>query len=367
LSEYATKEGMTRNVSRMGNLIDGLMVKYPSFAEMIYGLKVEDKQSVNMFLTSFLGGELVANSRFLALSNPQYRVFDHLRSFDRSAPVGMLGQGGFRAMSFHYDLWFEGNFRSDQVKEDDDSWGYDVERGGIFVGMDAKFGDRIISGLVFNYGNPHISNRIGKITADDIAFGIYSRFKVFWECSINVFLGYGVQNYKYNNGGNNTDYSGDALYASMEITRTLPMYAYGLLIPVFAIDFQKSWTDAFAEATLNDFALNVGKGDIDQAMLRFGVNAKMMPTRQFHLRTKLQYSLQVAGDLYATAPTSFIINPTITQNLQSVKRGRNNLNIGIGTDIYTIDELTKFFIDYDYTYNKQVNSHALQIGVITTR
>ncbi|MDR0392303.1 MAG: autotransporter domain-containing protein, partial [Planctomycetaceae bacterium] len=364
LSDYAIKEGMTRNIGRVGSLIDDLMAKSPDFAKIIYDF---DRDDVNILLTEFLGAELAANARFLAFHNPQYRVFDHLRSLDRSTPSGILGQSGFRILSLDYDLWFEGNFRSEQVKGDGDSWGYDVDRGGIFVGLDAKFGDRITSGLMFSYGNPHISNRIGKITADDISFGIYSRFKVFWECSINVFLGYGVQNYKYNNAGNTTDYNGDSLYASMEISRPLPFYAYGQLIPIFAIDFQKAWSDAFAEGNPNNFGLTIGKSDIDQAILRFGLNSKITPTRRFHLRTKLQYGLQVAGDLYASAPTSFTMNPTITQNFRSVKRGRNNLNIGIGTDIYTIDEQTKFFIDYDYIYNKKSDTHALQLGIITTR
>ncbi|MDR1484934.1 MAG: autotransporter domain-containing protein [Planctomycetaceae bacterium] len=364
LSDYAHNKGMTRNIGRMGSLVDGLMVKYPDFAATIYSL---DQEDVDGILTSLLGSELAANAQFLAFSNPQYRVFNHLRSLDRSTPSGILGQTGFRILTFNYDLWFEGNFRSEQVKRDSDSWGYDIDRGGMFVGLDAKFGDRIISGLVFSYGNPHISNRVGKITADDISFGIYSRFRLFWECSVNVFLGYGVQNYKYNHAGYTTDYKGDSLYASFEVVRPVPFYLYGQLIPIFAIDFQKAWSDAFVEGDPNNFGLHIGKSDIDQAILRFGLNSKIMPTRQFQLRTRLQYGLQVAGDLYAAANTSFVVNPTITQTLKSVKRGRNNINVGIGTDVYTIDELTKFFVDYDYIYNKKSNSHSFQIGITTTR
>jgi hypothetical protein len=182
-----------------------------------------------------------------------------------------------------------------------------------------------------------------------------------------VFLGYGVQNYKYNHAGYATDYKGDSLYASMELARPLPLYAYGQLIPLFAIDFQKAWADAFIEGDPNNLGLNIGKGDIDQLILRFGLNSKIMPTRQFQLRTRLQYGLQVAGDLYAAAQSSFIVNPTITQTIKSVKRGRNNLNVGFGTDIYTMDELTRFFLDYDYNYNKKSNAHSIQIGVLTTR
>ncbi|MDR2644211.1 MAG: autotransporter domain-containing protein, partial [Planctomycetaceae bacterium] len=363
LHDYALKEGMTRNISRMGNLFDGLMVKFPNFADGIYNA---DAEAVDSLLSEFLGSELAANAQFLAFSNPQYRVFNHLRSIDRSAPSGIFGQS-FRILSLNYDLWFEGNFRSEQVKRDGDSLGYDIERGGMFVGLDAKLGDRIISGLAFSYGNPHISNRVGKITADDISFGIYSRFKLFWECSINVFLGYGVQNYKYNRAGNTTDYNGDSLYASMEVVRPLPFYDFGQLFPIFAIDFQKAWSDAFDEGDPNNLGIHVGKSNIDQAILRFGLNSKIMPTRQFHLRTRLQYGLQVAGDLYASATTSFIVNPAISQNLRSVKRGRNNLNVGIGTDVYTMDEQTRFFFDYDYDYNKKSNAHSLQIGIITTR
>ncbi|MDR2168945.1 MAG: autotransporter domain-containing protein [Planctomycetaceae bacterium] len=366
LQDYATQNDMTRNFSRVGILLDGLMSKYPNFATTIYSLQQEQVDAV---LEMFLGSELAAGAQFLALSSPQHRVFNHLHNIDRSTPSGILGQTAFRILTMTYDLWFEGNYRSESVSGDKDAWGYDVDRGGMFVGVDTRLGDRIISGLTFSYGAPRISNRIGKIAADDISFGIYSRFRLFWECSVNVFLGYGVQNYKYNRAGYTTDYNGDSLYASMELIKPMQVYAYGQLIPVVAIDFQKSWSDAFVDgdAELTDLVLKIGKTNIDQTILRFGLNSKITPTRQFQLRTKLQYGLQVAGDLYASANTSFALNPTITQNIRSIKKGRHNLNIGFGTDLYTADETTKFFLDYDYNYNKRSNAHTIQLGVITTR
>ncbi|MDR1478040.1 MAG: autotransporter domain-containing protein [Planctomycetaceae bacterium] len=367
LSNYALKNGMTRNVSRMGVLFDGLMNQSSTVAEAIYGW---DKDMVDELLLTFLGSELSAEAQRLAFSNPQYRIFNHLRSLDRSTPSGVLGQSGFRVLPLSYDLWFEGGYRSERVKGDSNAWSYDVERGGMFVGMDMKVGDRITSGLVFSYGSPRVSNRIGKITADDISFGIYSKFRVFWDCSVNVFLGYGVQNYKYNHIGYTADYDGESLYASMEVVRPIQFYTYGQLIPLVALDFQKAWTDAFVEgnaASPSYFDLRFGKSSIDQAVLRFGLNSKIMPTRQFQLRTRLQYGLQVAGDLYAATNTSFIVNPTVSQNIRSVKRGRNNLNIGLGTDFYTTNESTRIFLDYDYDYNKNANAHSFQIGLVTTR
>jgi hypothetical protein len=148
------------------------------------------------------------------------------------------------------------------------------------------------------------------------------------------------------------------------------MYAHGQLIPLVAIDFQKAWTDAFVEGDLsnpNFFDLRIGKSNIDQTILRIGLNSKLLPTQQIQVRTRFQYGLQVAGDLYASANTSFIVNPTISQNLRSVRRGRNNLNIGFGTDLYTASDSTKFFLDYDYNYNKYSNAHSFQIGLVTTR
>ncbi|MDR2346868.1 MAG: autotransporter outer membrane beta-barrel domain-containing protein, partial [Planctomycetaceae bacterium] len=380
VSDFALQHGMTKNLSRIGILFDGLMQKYPDFATSIYN-NVTEAEDLESILTSLLGSELAANAQMLAFSSPHNRVFNHLRSLNRSMSSGILGQSKVPSfpsiprphfpniLTLNYDLWFEGNFLSESVRGDDHSFGYDVERGGMFIGLDAKLGDRIISGLMFGYGNPHISNRIGKISADDIQFGIYSRFRLFWECSVNVFLGYGVQQFKYTNSisAYTTDYGGDALYASLEVFRPITIYTHSQLIPIAAIDFQKAWSDAFVEGDQNNLGLQIGKSDINQAILRFGLNSKIVPTRQFQLRTRFQYGLQVSGDLYASAPTNFSVNPTITQNIRSVKRGRHNLNIGIGTDFYTLDDSTRFFFDYDYNYNQKSNSHAIQIGLISTR
>jgi outer membrane autotransporter protein len=283
-----------------------------------------------------------------------------------SASPNYLGQSNnmIRVLQLEYDFWAEGNYQREFVDYDASAWDYDVSRGGLMVGMDVKLGDRMTTGFVFGYGNPHVSNTIGKIAADDIMFGIYSGFRTYFGCTLNTYLGYGVQNFTYKHNLSEATYGGDAAYLSAELSRPFQCGIFGQLTPLFALDYQKTWTDGFITPDTQQI---IDKNDLNQFVLRFGLNSKIAPIQQLNIRTRLHYGYQVAGDTFGSATTAFQLNPETKQTLTSVNRGRNRLDIGIGTDLYTFDRRTRFFIDYNFTYGNKATAHTTQFGLVSTR
>ncbi|MDR1484234.1 MAG: autotransporter outer membrane beta-barrel domain-containing protein, partial [Planctomycetaceae bacterium] len=126
--------------------------------------------------------------------------------------------------------------------------------------------------------------------------------------------------------------------------------------PLAALDFQKSWTDGF-NVNVSGLPLSVGKSDLEQTILRFGINAGYK-----NLRTRLQYGYQVSGDLYGISRTS--IGANNTRPITGANLGRNTLNIGFGGD-FKIGKRTKLFADYDFDLGEHANAHTGQFGFVT--
>ncbi|MDR1290154.1 MAG: autotransporter outer membrane beta-barrel domain-containing protein, partial [Planctomycetaceae bacterium] len=123
--------------------------------------------------------------------------------------------------------------------------------------------------------------------------------------------------------------------------------------PLFAIDFQKAWSDGFK--TNAYIPLTVNKGDIDQTVLRVGVNSNYK-----NLRTRLQYGYQIAGDHYGISRTSITSGNRI---LTGVNLGRHTFNAGLGGD-FKIGNRTKLFADYDLDLGKHSTNHTGQFGFV---
>ncbi|MDR0338611.1 MAG: autotransporter outer membrane beta-barrel domain-containing protein, partial [Planctomycetaceae bacterium] len=104
--------------------------------------------------------------------------------------------------------------------------------------------------------------------------------------------------------------------------------------------------------------LSVGKSDVDQTVLRVGLNSNYK-----NFRTRLQYGYQFAGDLYGISSTS-IVGGNSHRNLTGVNLGRNTLNIGFGGD-FKINRNTKLFADYDFNLGEHSTAHTGQFGLIT--
>ncbi|MDR2438297.1 MAG: autotransporter outer membrane beta-barrel domain-containing protein, partial [Planctomycetaceae bacterium] len=206
-----------------------------------------------------------------------------------------------------------------------------------------------MTGLVFGYGNPHIKHSAGQIKADDYTFGLYSRLKLsnVSEIYLNTFLGYGNQHYELRQNFTNTDYDGDSFYTSLELYRSFHLRNKIILSPLIAHDFQKAWSEGF-KVNVTGLPLSVGKNDLDQTVLRIGVNSSYK-----NLQTRLQYGYQIAGDLYSISRIS--ITGSNNRILTGVHLGRNTLNLGFGGD-FKIGKRTKLFADYDFDLGEHSTS-----------
>jgi outer membrane autotransporter protein len=342
------------NLQSLGRLFDNNPTQLQSSGLMI--AQIADLESE---LLAYSAGELSANMLSLISWNPQIRAYDRLaklNSLDFDSGT-MLGQ----SCSGTSEFWFEGYYSSGEVKDDNNARGYDHSRGGLLVGFDQRFDYYLIAGVVFGYGNPHATNRIGRIEADDFTFGAYAQYRLNNYLFLNSFLGYGSQDYKFKN--HKIDVSGDAMYASVELLQQLQYQDNIQLLPLIAIDFQKNWMGKYSYATAGG-QVNVNKSSLDQTVLRIGLNSNSSLASHVNLRTRLQYGVQIGGDLYGTTRTSFQ-NGNGYATLKGVNVGRHRLNTGIGMDVHTSNR-TKIFVDYDFDLGRRSTAHTTQLGFVVS-
>ncbi|MDR1290438.1 MAG: autotransporter domain-containing protein, partial [Planctomycetaceae bacterium] len=366
--QYTTQNNFRKNQIAIAALLDG------SAPTQQILLSLDTQKQLEGLLTSLLAPELAAEAQELPLNHPYFRVFNHVNNLQFNNLRNTNSSTTFRGQSTclpvccttqgNYEFWFEGYYQGGETHSDGNALSYKTSRGGMMVGIDQYFGDGLLTGLIFGYGNPRVYNSVGKIEADDYTFGAYSRLKIFGIYA-NAFLGYGSQNYQLRqnqiNPNQHTNYSGDSFYASLELFKPINLRNDLSVSPLVAIDFQKAWSDGFNVNVTNiyfdNMPLTVKKGDIDQTILRVGVNSNYK-----NWRTRLQYGYQVAGDHYGISRTS-IIGGDGNRILTGVNLGRHTFNAGLGGD-FQIDNRTKLFADYDLDLGKHATSHTGQFGFV---
>jgi outer membrane autotransporter protein len=367
--QYTIKNNFRKNQVQIAALLDG----YAPIQSQLHSL--DTREQLEGLVKSLLAPELAAEAIALPLNNPYFRIFHHVNNLPinnnlRNVNSQSTNSGAtFRGQSAcspiecnvernKYELWFEGYYQGGETRGDANALSYKTSRGGMMVGADQYFDDGLLLGLIFGYGNPQVYNSVGKIEADDYTFGVYSRIKIFGIYT-NTFVGYGNQNYQLRqnitNPNQHTNYNGDSFYASLELFQPINLRNDLSISPLFAIDFQKAWSDGFK--TNAYIPLTVNKGDIDQTILRIGVNSNYK-----NLRTRLQYGYQIAGDFYGISRTSITGNNG-NRILSGVNLGRHSLNAGLGGD-FRIGNRTNLFADYDLDLGKLSTNHTGQFGFV---
>ncbi|MDR1291675.1 MAG: autotransporter outer membrane beta-barrel domain-containing protein, partial [Planctomycetaceae bacterium] len=348
------------------------------------------RQELEALINPFLVGELAVEANHLAMYKPYLKVFDHIAnlSFHTNNTV-ILGQSpapfspfdefapppppiGIKAQS---EFWSASYYTFEKVDDDSYALDYETSQARIMIGYDKVVRHDLLAGFVLGYGNPHISNSVTKIKANDFLVGVYARkrFMRFENIYANVFVGYGYQDYKLSRDYQKTKYDGDSFYASIELSK--PMQIEELIVePLVAFDFQKTNSNGFdVDVNLSKAnvpytnilgqnqikTLSIANNDFEQAFLRIGLN-----TSYKRLRTRFQYSYLACGD--ATANTHATIKGISngTGTLTAARRGRYIINTGAGID-RNIGEFTKIFADYDFEVGKNINSHTAQLGIVT--
>jgi outer membrane autotransporter protein len=367
--QYTIDNSFKNNQTQIAGLLDG----YTPLQSMLYSL--DTRGQLETLIRPLLVAEVAADANNLPLHHPYFHVFNHLanippnnsRNVNNSANFNGLLRGQSpcspinRQTNPKREFWFEGYYHAENVDGNHNALGYKISRGGMMVGADQVIGNRLMTGLVFGYGNPHVYNSVAKIEADDYTFGTYAKLKLsnVSEIYANAFLGYGNQRYelRQNSANPNTQYNGDSFYAGLELYKPIRLRNKITLSPLIALDFQKAWSDGF-DVNVTGLPLSVAKNDIDQTVLRIGVNSSYG-----NLRTRLQYGYQVSGDLYGISRTSIAGNTNNNRVLTGVNLGRNTLNLGFGGD-FNIGKRTKLFADYDFDLAEHSKAHTGQFGFV---
>jgi autotransporter-associated beta strand protein len=383
-SQTAEQYTINKNFKNNQTQIAGLLDDFAPLQSTLYSLDTHEQ--LEELIRPLLVAEIAADAHNIPLHHPYFHVFNHLSTLplnnfrnvnnSRSANFNGNFNGILRGQSpcspinrqanTKREFWFEGYYRSEKIGGDSNALGYKTTHGGMMIGVDRVIGNRLTSGLVFGYGNPHIQHSVGRIEADDYTFGVYTRAKLSTVSEIyaNAFLGYGNQHYElrqnFTNINTNTKYNGDSFYASLELYKSIRLRNKIILSPLIALDFQKARSDGF-NVNVTGLPLSVGKNDLEQTVLRVGVNSSYK-----NLRTRLQYGYQVGGDLYSISRTSIIGNNNNNNRvLKSSNLGRNTLNLGFGGD-FKIGKRTNLFADYDFDLGEHSQSHTGQFGLVFT-
>jgi autotransporter-associated beta strand protein len=350
--QYTTENHFRNNQTQLAGLLDD----YAPAQAVLSSLETRDQ--LEELIQPFLVTEIAADAQTLPLHHHYFHVFNHLANLSNNSNSNINGvTRGQSAYNPEREVWFEGYYQGGKTNGDSNALGYKTSNGGMIVGVDQYFCNRFLTGLVFSYGKPQVYNSVGKIEADDYMFGVYSRLTM-WGIYANTFLGYGNQNYKLrqNFANPNTHYNGDSFYASLEFLRPFILHNDFSVSSLFAVDFQKAWSDGF-NVNVIGLPLSVGKSDLDQTVLRFGLNSNYK-----NLRTRLQYGYQVAGDLQGISRTS-VTGGNNNRVLTGVYLGRHTLNVGLGVD-FKIGNRTKLFADYDFDLGKNSTAHSGQFGFV---
>jgi autotransporter-associated beta strand protein len=367
---FAASSGLSGNSARIGNLIDTQNYADSKLLQELYELKSDEQEKFEQILLNQLGPELAANALQMNLWKPYLRIFNRLHensniySYSYGNSVSNDHRDNIRGQNIagtNYEFWLDSYYRDEKVSQDAFAGSYQSSRPGMLIGMESHLLHPFRAGMFFGYGKPRVFNEIGRVEAHDLLFGVYSRSQFGTQLFLNAFLAYGNQDYEYRHNGNRSSYGGEAIYASLELFHTTLRKDRSQLMPLFAVDFQKAWTDGF---TTNDTAQKINKSEMDQIVLRFGMNSKFQPKEFLSFRTRLQYGVLIGGDTYGAIQTSYLSNPRESRTLTGVNLGRNMFNVGVGLNIYDSKfKHSQFFADYDFDLSERSTAHTGQIGI----
>ncbi|MDR3181524.1 MAG: autotransporter outer membrane beta-barrel domain-containing protein, partial [Planctomycetaceae bacterium] len=347
------------NANRIGTLTQDYMDVNEDVSNFIENT---DAATLDRILIKLSAGELASDAMRLPLWRPYRAVFRHLDevaplnspfsyywggeqapppySVPRSSILPQRGNPNIRGQqpSLHngYNLWFDTHITGGNAadRDADAMYGYDTSRWGMMLGGDIDLFNSAVAGFLFGYGTPQMKNSIGKITADDVTFGLYLRMPVYWDIAANAFVGYGHQNYDLTAAGVKRSFDGSSMYGSVEFSKVVAFQCGVQFKPLLAFEWQSADADGFLmpidEGSPDvDFDALIGSRHSGQTNVRLGTDI-----RYSRYRMRLHYIRQLEGNPYSAAETRFVGNLAAGQYLHGVNAGRDWFNFGLGGDIY---------------------------------
>lgn len=342
-------------------------------------LELTTNAEVEFFLDDMRGAEMAADVMQAALWSPWRPVYNHLNQDQREVPATAFryervyrGQAG--AQPTTRDVWVEGFHRTIEASTDKNAHSYILDRTGTVIGIDKRINVMTTLGAVFNYSTPQLTSRkFGKVETNDWGMAVYAKRYITDDLYINNYLGFGHQEYRYTRhsllfGTNKARYDGNSLYMSSEIVRPL-VWNYGLtLMPLIALDFQKTWVGDFEEQG-GVLPMKIRDGEMGTLTGRIGLNSRWRVVEDFSVDTRFQYIRMLDGNTYGSVNGTIagLPVPSDPMSLRGIDLGRDTLQIGIGCQATVTKKRNLFvFFDYDYEVGNKATAHTGQIGFVNT-
>jgi len=372
-----------RNVHNIGTLIEGISrqsnalgLRDYTFRSYLESISDAELQSA---IRNALAGELAGNAFRIAMHQPAHSVFRHLDTVAplRSPAWGRTWGGRTRGQvreGFH--MWFNPYGQAERGSGETDTFdGYRLSRFGFNLGGDIEIHNRAVFGAFFGYAAPSVKSDLGRISANDYRAGLYLRIPSAWDVIVNMMIGFGTQDYAYRNSFARSNFRGNSLFGSVELSRPITLIYKRVnsmslppappafqLIPLIALDFQTANMDSFIVRDPVLGGVLVEPEDLSSAMLRIGLLGDMGRT----FRTRVQYMRQIAGDDVVLSQTSVWGNPASTQ-VRGTQWGKDWLNVGLGGDL-TLGRFRhwRLFADYDFTMSRRTTSHIGSLNTVLT-
>jgi len=362
VEEYIHKEWRRGggNIDSIGGLIEGLSKKRHAMGFQEYGFRERleslSDAELQSTLRNALAGELAGNAFRIAMHQPASSVFRHLDTVaSLRSPFTTRGQV---REGFH--VWFNPYGQAERAKSDAATFdGYNLSRYGFHLGGDIEIYNRIVFGTFFGYAAPNVKSELGKISANDYTAGLYFRMPTVWEVVVNMMIGFGSQDYSYRHAFSRADFNGSSLFASMELSRPVPILT-GRLTPLVALDFQTVMMDSFVIRDPILGGILIEPEDLSSAIFRVGLLGEM-----WKLRTRLQYMRQIAGEDTVYSQTSMLSDLASTTQIRGTQWGKDWLNIGLGGELWKTRHW-RISADYNFDLGKRTTSHLGSLNTVLT-
>ena len=269
------------------------------------------------------------------------------------------------------NTWGEGYFRAGKTSSDGNAVKYDSFRMGTMVGADFGSHRSWLVGAAFGYGMPSVTNEFGKVEADDVTLGLYSRINLLDQAQVTSFFGYGYQTYTMNRtdfaNSYRSRFNGDSLYASMELTKNIQsppipgVEVVTKIIPLIALDHQTAWTKGFSETGY--LGQSVAGASMSRTMARVGVDSQVHVMDTLTLSTRLQTSFLIDGDNRPTV-VSYFPGTNASMSLRGVDMGWMQFNLGASVSGMYRGKY-QWFMDLDGYASGRTTAAQGQIGLST--
>ena len=341
-----------KNIDNIGQFIENISMQYPTFREYLESLNDTQLRDT---LRSAMAGELAGNAFRFAMLQPSQTVFRHL---DDVAPLRSPFTNSRGQVREGFNVWFNPFGQAEHAKGETDTFdGYNLARYGFHLGGDIEIYSHAVAGVLFGYTAPDVKSDLGKISANDYTAGLYFRTPTVWDIVTNMMIGFGSQDYVYKNGFGNSKFRGNSLFASVELSRPLPL-PICRLTPLIAMDFQSATMDSFivADPVLGGVAIE--PEDLSQAMVRVGLLGNF-----WRVRTRMQYIRQIAGEDFVSSQTTLVGDLSAATQVRGTQWGKDWLNIGIGGELLATRHW-RIFADYNFDMGKQTTAHLGSLNTI---